>query len=85
MKTSFLPLFFSLAPFVFFKDPPVPEKEGILVSKTTHNSFSVWINASQLDDTNGPITHVGVLVASELPGGFLCTDSAKQCSFNDIH
>lgn len=58
--------------FFFFEDPPIPDDESLVeVDTNTQGGFSIQINSSLLNDTNGPITYVGVLVTSETPGRFL--------------
>ncbi|XP_068595959.1 receptor-type tyrosine-protein phosphatase beta [Brachionichthys hirsutus] len=50
-------------------DPPIPENVTSLVevSEKVHNRFSLQIDSRLLNNTNGPITHVGVLVTQKLP------------------
>lgn len=58
--------------FSLFKDPPIVQdfKPLVDVTETTHNRFSIQIDPRLLNDTNGPVTHVGVLVTNESPGRF---------------
>ncbi|XP_056244328.1 tenascin-X isoform X2 [Seriola aureovittata] len=52
----------------------------LLVSETVYNRFSLQINRQLLSDTNGPITHLGVMVTnspSELSGKDLKTYLGK--------
>ncbi|KAK9516915.1 hypothetical protein VZT92_024823 [Zoarces viviparus] len=51
-------------------NPPIPDnyKLFVLVSSTTYNTFTLQIESSLLNSTNGPITHIGVLVTNALPG-----------------
>nr|XP_043874906.1 receptor-type tyrosine-protein phosphatase eta-like isoform X6 [Solea senegalensis] len=48
-------------------DPPIPpDYETLLdVVKTEHNRFSIEINRELLDNNNGPVTHVGVLMTKK--------------------
>ncbi|XP_065812681.1 receptor-type tyrosine-protein phosphatase eta [Labrus bergylta] len=48
-------------------DPPPPKNDGSLlkVKDKVYNMFSIQINSSLLNNTNGPITHVGVLVTAD--------------------
>ncbi|XP_074533307.1 receptor-type tyrosine-protein phosphatase beta [Halichoeres trimaculatus] len=49
-------------------DPPIPavdDKSLVSVKEKLHNKFSLQINSSLLNSTNGPITHVGVLVTDK--------------------
>lgn len=65
---------FCLPVFVFvfflFKDPPIVQDHQPLVNvaEKTHNRFSIRVDHRLLNDTNGPVTHVGVLVANQSPG-----------------
>lgn len=61
--------------FLFFKDPPILEASDTLVTvvQKTHQSFSIQIDSILLNDGNGPVTHIGVLVAAHLPSRFLFT------------
>ncbi|XP_058501447.1 receptor-type tyrosine-protein phosphatase eta [Solea solea] len=45
-------------------DPPIPPHYETLVDvvKTEHKRFSIEINRELLDNNNGPVTHVGVLM-----------------------
>lgn len=63
-----LPVFFSS----LFQDPPIVQdfKPLVDVTETTHNRFSIQIDPRLLNNTNGPVTHVGVLVTDESPGRF---------------
>ncbi|XP_053283864.1 receptor-type tyrosine-protein phosphatase beta isoform X3 [Pleuronectes platessa] len=47
-------------------DPPIPPNYEELLELTgkTHNQFSLQINRELLDNTKGPVTHVGVLVTN---------------------
>lgn len=60
-----LVIFFSL-----FKDPLIVQdyKQLVNVIEITHNRFSIEIDSRLLDNTNGPVTHVGVLVTNKSPG-----------------
>ncbi|XP_041794912.1 receptor-type tyrosine-protein phosphatase eta isoform X3 [Chelmon rostratus] len=51
-------------------NPPIPEdyEQLVVVSSKVSNKFSLQINSTLLNSSNGPITHVGVLVTSNLPG-----------------
>lgn len=55
-----------------FKDPPIVQdfKPLVDVTETTHNRFSIQIDPRLLNNTNGPVTHVGVLVTDKSPGRF---------------
>ena len=57
----------------FFKDPPIPDnyKSLVLVSAKEYNKFTLLIDTDLLNNSNGPITHVGVLVTKNVPGGFV--------------
>ncbi|XP_068169430.1 receptor-type tyrosine-protein phosphatase eta-like [Antennarius striatus] len=50
-------------------DPPIPDNATSLVevSEREHNKFSIKIDSKLLNNINGPITHVGVLVTHNLP------------------
>ncbi|XP_062245322.1 receptor-type tyrosine-protein phosphatase eta isoform X3 [Platichthys flesus] len=50
--------------------PPIPPNYEKLLTLTgkTHNQFSLQINRELLNDTKGPVTHVGVLVANNPVG-----------------
>ncbi|KAM7396461.1 hypothetical protein PAMP_019498 [Pampus punctatissimus] len=50
-------------------NPPVPEKYKLLavVTKTEYNKFVLNVNSRLLVNTNGPITHIGVLVGNSFP------------------
>ncbi|XP_049928086.1 receptor-type tyrosine-protein phosphatase eta isoform X2 [Epinephelus moara] len=50
-------------------NPPIPENSLSLVarSSTAHNRFTLQINSSLLNNINGPVTHVGVLVTKKQP------------------
>ncbi|XP_053174860.1 receptor-type tyrosine-protein phosphatase eta [Scomber japonicus] len=50
-------------------NPPIAQKHEklVTVTKKTYNKFSLQINSTLLNNTHGPITHVGVLVANNLP------------------
>lgn len=56
--------------FFLFKDPPIVQDHQLLVNVTekTHNRFSIRVDHRLLNDTNGPVTHVGVLVSYQSPG-----------------
>lgn len=73
---------FSLVFIFFFKDPPILEVNETVVelSQKAHNKFSLQIDSRLLNNTNGPITHVGVLVTSDLPGRFLLVSVRKSCT-----
>ncbi|XP_028307374.1 receptor-type tyrosine-protein phosphatase eta isoform X2 [Gouania willdenowi] len=46
-------------------NPPIPptyESKVRVSDNQVHNKFSLWIDPSLINDTNGPVTHVGVLV-----------------------
>ncbi|XP_056138392.1 receptor-type tyrosine-protein phosphatase eta [Lampris incognitus] len=47
-------------------DPPIPGNYESMVklAEIKHNMFSIQINASLLNSTNGPVTHYGVLVTN---------------------
>lgn len=60
-----LPVLFFFFPF---KDPSIARDYKPLLTEKTHNSFSIQIDSTLLNNTNGPVTHIGVLVASESPG-----------------
>ncbi|XP_062276922.1 receptor-type tyrosine-protein phosphatase eta [Scomber scombrus] len=49
--------------------PPIAQdyEKLVAVTEKTYNKFSLQIDSKLLDDTKGPITHVGVLVANNLP------------------
>ncbi|XP_076026463.1 receptor-type tyrosine-protein phosphatase eta-like isoform X3 [Genypterus blacodes] len=49
-------------------DPVIPQNHShfVKVTKIEHNTFSIKIEPSLLDNTNGPITHVGVLVTNNI-------------------
>ncbi|XP_077372151.1 receptor-type tyrosine-protein phosphatase eta isoform X2 [Festucalex cinctus] len=49
-------------------DPPIPENYETLatVNKKVHNRFTIQINSSLMVETNGPITHFGVLVTENI-------------------
>lgn len=66
LSTKLTKLFFS-------KDPPIPHhfESLVLVTEKTYNKFYLQIDSDLLDNINGPITHVGVLVTNSLSGGFL--------------
>ncbi|XP_070687308.1 receptor-type tyrosine-protein phosphatase eta-like [Pempheris klunzingeri] len=52
-------------------NPPIPVnyESLVVVTNTSHDTFSLRINSSLLNSTNGPVTHVGVLVTNDnLPG-----------------
>lgn len=53
--------------FTFFpiKDPPMPVNSGSLVQSigVTYNSFILQIDSRMFNDSNGPISNVGVLVS----------------------
>ncbi|XP_075944930.1 receptor-type tyrosine-protein phosphatase eta-like [Anarhichas minor] len=51
-------------------NPPIPVnyESLVLVSSKTYNKFTLQIESSLLNSTNGPITHIGVLVTNALPG-----------------
>ncbi|XP_054475501.1 tenascin-X-like isoform X1 [Anoplopoma fimbria] len=51
-------------------DPPIPENymSSVLVSTIAHNKFTLQIENHLLDNINGPITHIGVLVTNTPPG-----------------
>lgn len=53
--------------FVFFQDPPIVNNYKSLshARDLKYNSFYVHINSTLLDESNGPITDVGVLVTSK--------------------
>lgn len=61
-------LFFSLS----FEDPKLPSNQLSFVnaSQKSTNMFTVSINYQLLDDSHGPITHVGILVTSNTSGKF---------------
>lgn len=63
--SCFVSLFFF---FFLFKDPPIVQDYKPLVTEKTHNRFSIQIDPGVLNDTNGPVTHFGVLVANKSPG-----------------
>ncbi|KAM7003473.1 receptor-type tyrosine-protein phosphatase eta-like [Tautogolabrus adspersus] len=48
-------------------DPPTLENNNLLVKVQgiEHNKFSLQINSSRLNNTNGPVTYVGVLVTAQ--------------------
>ncbi|KAM7414244.1 hypothetical protein PAMA_019185 [Pampus argenteus] len=50
-------------------NPPIPPNYESLseVTKREYNKFSFNINSKLLDNTNGPITHIGVLVGNSFP------------------
>nr|XP_046249269.1 receptor-type tyrosine-protein phosphatase beta-like isoform X6 [Scatophagus argus] len=50
-------------------NPPIPKdyESMVIVSKKEHNKFFIQIDSRLLDNSNGPITHVGVLVTNNLP------------------
>nr|XP_033491214.1 receptor-type tyrosine-protein phosphatase eta isoform X7 [Epinephelus lanceolatus] len=50
-------------------NPPIPENSLSLVarSSTAHDRFTLQINSSLLNNINGPVTHVGVLVTKKQP------------------
>ncbi|XP_078024164.1 receptor-type tyrosine-protein phosphatase eta isoform X8 [Epinephelus lanceolatus] len=50
-------------------NPPIPENSLSLVarSNTAHDRFTLQINSSLLNNINGPVTHVGVLVTKKQP------------------
>ncbi|XP_049429858.1 receptor-type tyrosine-protein phosphatase eta [Epinephelus fuscoguttatus] len=50
-------------------NPPIPENSLSLVvrSSTEHDRFTLQINSSLLNNINGPVTHVGVLVTKNQP------------------
>lgn len=66
--SCFFSLFFFL--FFLFKDPPIVQDYNQLVNVTerTHNRFSIQIDSGVLNNTKGPVTHVGVLVTNKSPG-----------------
>lgn len=74
---------FSLVFIFFSKDPPILEvnETVVEVSQKAHNKFSLQIDSRLLNNTNGPITHVGVLVTSDLPGRFLLVSVRKSCIY----
>ncbi|XP_016531566.1 receptor-type tyrosine-protein phosphatase eta isoform X1 [Poecilia formosa] len=45
--------------------PLIPSEYGKQVSTRTHSTFTLLIDNSLLNDSNGPVTHVGVLVTSD--------------------
>lgn len=55
------------------EDPPIlPNYESLLVvTERQYNKFYLQIERSLLDGTNGPVTHIGVLVTKNPAGGFL--------------
>ncbi|XP_044047807.1 receptor-type tyrosine-protein phosphatase eta-like isoform X3 [Siniperca chuatsi] len=52
-------------------NPPIPDnyQSLVVVNKLLYNRFSLHIDSSLLNNTNGPITHVGVLVKRDLFDG----------------
>ncbi|XP_071360006.1 receptor-type tyrosine-protein phosphatase beta isoform X5 [Trachinotus anak] len=54
-------------------DPPIPPESLVEVGDIAYNRFSLQINRQLLNDTNGPITHVGVLVTNSLTDDTLKT------------
>ncbi|XP_069577895.1 receptor-type tyrosine-protein phosphatase eta-like [Brachyistius frenatus] len=50
--------------------PPIPDNQNTLSSvvQTKYNSFSLQVDSSLQNNSNGPITHVGVLVANSVHG-----------------
>lgn len=71
LRTKLLNQIFSLS--YFFTVPPIPDnfESLVRVSEKVYNKFSLKIDSSLLNNTSGPITHVGVLMTSNLSGGFL--------------
>ncbi|CAJ1057368.1 tenascin-X-like isoform X5 [Xyrichtys novacula] len=59
----------SLSCMTGITDPPAPKDVHFLVTikETQHNKFVLQINSTVLSSTNGPITHVGVLVTDKEP------------------
>lgn len=57
----------------FSADPVIPENYLSLMTVTNkqYNKFTLEISPMLLDNTNGPITYVGVLVTNNLPGELL--------------
>ncbi|XP_039989379.1 receptor-type tyrosine-protein phosphatase eta isoform X2 [Xiphias gladius] len=51
-------------------NPPIPlnYESLLMVSGTEYNKFSLEIDSQLLNDTNGRVTHVGVLVTNNHPG-----------------
>ncbi|XP_017160574.1 receptor-type tyrosine-protein phosphatase eta isoform X6 [Poecilia reticulata] len=45
--------------------PIIPSEYGKQVSTKTHKTFTLLIDTGLLDDSKGPVTHVGVLVTSD--------------------
>lgn len=63
---------FWLPVLFLFKDPPNLEgyESLVWVTEKTSNKFSLQIDHRLLNNTNGPITHVGVLVTYDPPSKF---------------
>ncbi|KAG7244497.1 hypothetical protein INR49_030149 [Caranx melampygus] len=59
--------------------PPIPlDYESLLVvTERVYNKFSLQIERRMLDGTNGPVTHVGVLVTENPPGNNLSSFLGK--------
>uniref|UniRef100_A0A3B3XAX1 protein-tyrosine-phosphatase n=1 Tax=Poecilia mexicana TaxID=48701 RepID=A0A3B3XAX1_9TELE len=63
--------------------PLIPSEYGKQVSTKTHNTFTLLIDNSLLNDSKGPVTHVGVLVTSDDTGRvYFCFLNIKMCSCN---
>ncbi|XP_037539109.1 receptor-type tyrosine-protein phosphatase eta [Nematolebias whitei] len=47
--------------------PPIPPNYELLahVNSTLHNKFTVKIDPGLLDDSHGPVTHIGILITSD--------------------
>ncbi|XP_068578957.1 receptor-type tyrosine-protein phosphatase eta-like [Cebidichthys violaceus] len=60
----------SLVCWTGITNPPIPKNYDsfVLVSSREYNKFTLSIESSLLNSTNGPITHIGVLVKNALPG-----------------
>lgn len=63
-------VFICLSVLFLFKDPLIPQGSEKLmqVSEKTDKTFSIHIDSDLLQDTNGPITHVGVLLTRVTTG-----------------
>ena len=60
--------------FLFYslEDPPIPRqfKNLSITTLISHNKFSIQLDRDLLDNSNGPIKYVGVLVKRNIPGKF---------------
>ncbi|KAG1943170.1 receptor-type tyrosine-protein phosphatase eta [Pimephales promelas] len=65
-----------------FTRPVVPKVTAVSVSELQYNKFTLNLHQDIFNDTNGSVSHYGVLVSSGTDACWVKTEKLDQCQFN---